>query len=224
MGQRLGELQGAEAAARSELARLGAERADLEGRLAALGSSLEAAAAEAARQAAAAEEARARHEALRAQVAALEPHRLAFLGEARALLGGRFGVEVAEDRVVLETDDLYRGRATLELTEDGRALLRGVALALGAAVRGMPEGLAWAVRVEGHTDDVPLTGRSAFATNRALAAARAAAAAEYLARQGVPGERVWAVGMGEYRPRAADPTDEARRRNRRLEIALVAPR
>ena len=124
---------------------------------------------------------------------------------------------------MLETDDLYRGRATLELTEDGRALLGAVAQALAAAARGVPEGLAWAVRVEGHTDDVPLTARSAFATNRALSAARAAAA-EYLARQGVPGERVWAVGMGEHRPRAADRTDEARRRNRRLEIALVAPR
>ena len=47
------------------------------------------------------------------QVTAIEPYRLAFVDKARALLDGQTGVTIAENKVILETDDLYVGRATL---------------------------------------------------------------------------------------------------------------
>jgi chemotaxis protein MotB len=222
--QQLDELRNTNAAAQSELAKRGAERANSESRLAELTSSFDAASAEAVRQKTAADEARRRYEKLDAQVTAIEPYRLAFVNEARVLLDGQAGVTVAEDRIILETDDLYVGRATLRLTDDGRRRLRAIAQALAAGIQQMPAELPWLLRVEGHTDDIPLTNRSIFDTNWALSTARAATAAEYLTRQGIPGEHVSAVGMSQYRPLVTEQTPEAKRQNRRLEITLVAQR
>jgi hypothetical protein len=55
-----------------------------------------------------------------------------------------------------------------------------------------------------------------------LSAARAAVAVDHLTQLGVPGEHVSAVGMSQYRPLVAEQVPEAERRNRRLEITLVA--
>ena len=222
--QQLNELRNTNAVAQSELAKFGTERANSEKQLVELTSSLDAANAEAVRQKAAADEAQGRYAKLDAQVTAIEPYRLSFVNEARALLDGRAGVTVAEDRIILETDGLYVGRATLRLTEDGRSRLRAVAQALAAGVQQIPAELPWLLRVEGHTDDTPLTSRSIFDTNWALSAARAAAAAEYLTQQGIPGEHVSTVGMSQYRPLVTEQTPEAKRQNRRLEITLVAQR
>jgi chemotaxis protein MotB len=142
--------------------------------------------------------------------------------KARVLLDGQSGVTIAENKVILETDDLYVGRATLRLTNDGRARLRAVAQALAAVAEQMPAELAWVLRIEGHTDSTPLKSRSVFDTNWALSAARAAAAAEHLTQQGVPGDHMSVVGMSHHRPLVTEQVPEAERRNRRLEITLAA--
>jgi chemotaxis protein MotB len=192
--------------------------------LAELTTSLDTASIEAVRQRTAADEVRRQYELLNGQVTAIEPYRLAFVDKARALLDGQTGVTVAENKVILETDDLYVGRATLRLTNNGRVRLQAVAQALATVAEQMPAELPWVLRVEGHTDNTPLKSRSVFDTNRALSAARAAAAAEQLSQQGVPGERVSAVGMSHYRPLVTEQVPDANRRNRRLEITLMAQR
>jgi chemotaxis protein MotB len=99
-----------------------------------------------------------------------------------------------------------------------------VAQALATVADQMPTELPWVLRIEGHTDNIPLKSRSIFDTNWALSAARAAAAAEHLTQRGVPGEHVSAIGMSHYRPLVTEQVPEANRRNRRLEITLVAQR
>ncbi len=76
------------------------------------------------------------------------------------------------------------------------------------------------VRIEGHTDNVPLSV-SAFPSNWHLSAARAATIAEQLAISHVPPERLSAVGYGEYRPVADNATEEGRVKNRRVVIAIA---
>ena len=81
------------------------------------------------------------------------------------------------------------------------------------------------IRVEGHTDNKPITGALArkYPTNWELSAARAINVTRYLQQQGVDPHILSAVAYGEYRPKpdADNSTEEGRAINRRIEIVLV---
>ena len=79
------------------------------------------------------------------------------------------------------------------------------------------------VRIEGHTDNVPLSG-GRFVSNWHLSAARAATIAEQLGTAGVAPERLSAVGYGEFRPLADNATEAGRLKNRRVVIGVAKHR
>ena len=74
------------------------------------------------------------------------------------------------------------------------------------------------VRVDGHTDVRPIAGPR---TNWDLSAARAIAVVQYLSDKGVAPTRLVAAGFGEYQPIDLGTSDEALRRNRRIELKLT---
>lgn len=71
--------------------------------------------------------------------------------------------------------------------------------------------------VEGHTDS-----RGSDEDNLALSQRRATAVRDYLVSQGVPEDRITAVGRGETQPLATNDTSEGRANNRRVEIVIGA--
>ncbi|GAB4389186.1 MAG: OmpA family protein [Thermodesulfovibrionales bacterium] len=79
------------------------------------------------------------------------------------------------------------------------------------------------IRVEGHTDDVPIGPRlrEAFPTNWELSTARATNVVRYLVEAGVDPARLTAAGRSQYSPVAPNDTAEGRAKNRRIEIVLV---
>lgn len=78
------------------------------------------------------------------------------------------------------------------------------------------------IRVEGHTDDVPIkTAR--FPSNWELSSARAIAVVRILQAGGVEPTLLGAAGYAEYQPVAANDSAEGRAQNRRIEISLAAP-
>jgi len=80
------------------------------------------------------------------------------------------------------------------------------------------------VRVEGHTDNVPISSRlqQTFPSNWELSTARAANVVHFLQeRVGIPGERLVACGYGQHRPVAGNDSVEGRAQNRRIQIELV---
>lgn len=85
------------------------------------------------------------------------------------------------------------------------------------------------VRIEGHTDNVPLGQalRKRFATNWELSAARAINVARALqSASGLRAETIEAVALGEHRPVASNDSPEGRAQNRRIELILyprIAP-
>jgi len=107
--------------------------------------------------------------------------------------------------------------------QTGSADLSPVALEvlgrLATTLRALPNTL----RVEGHTDDVPIrSGR--FASNWELSTARATAVVQYLAeRGGVAPARLSAAGYGEFRGLAVNDSDANRARNRRVDVILLNP-
>ncbi len=76
------------------------------------------------------------------------------------------------------------------------------------------------VRIEGHTDNVPIA-TLAFPSNWELSAARAASVVHLFMRQGVDASRMTVVGMGEYQPVADNSTAAGRNRNRRVVIVVI---
>ena len=81
-----------------------------------------------------------------------------------------------------------------------------------------------AIRIEGHTDNVQITGSLTrqFPSNWELSAARAINVAKYLQQQGLDPEILSAAAFAEYKPVADNGTKEGRAKNRRIEITLVA--
>lgn len=77
------------------------------------------------------------------------------------------------------------------------------------------------VRVEGFTDNLP-TSSSNFPSNWELSASRASAVVRYFTGQGIAPSHLAATGYGEHYPIAENGTEEGRRRNRRVDIVLLA--
>lgn len=81
------------------------------------------------------------------------------------------------------------------------------------------------IQVEGHTDNVPIRGTltEKYPTNWELSTARATTVLHFLQdKAAIPGERLSAVGYGEYHPIASNATAEGRAKNRRIQIVLAA--
>ena len=79
------------------------------------------------------------------------------------------------------------------------------------------------VRIEGHTDDVPIGPvlRSRYPSNWELSKARATAMVKYLVTRGIAPSRLAAAGYAETRPVAPNITEAGREQNRRIEVVLV---
>lgn len=79
------------------------------------------------------------------------------------------------------------------------------------------------IKVEGHTDNVPIGPGlvDKFPTNWELSTARATTVVRYLQERGVNPVFLSAEGYSEYRPVAPNDTDENKAKNRRIEIVLI---
>jgi chemotaxis protein MotB len=88
---------------------------------------------------------------------------------------------------------------------------------MASAVRGLPND----VRIEGHTDNVPIRTPK-YRSNWELSTARASAVVAYLIEsEGIDPARLSAAGYGEFHPRAANDTPANRARNRRIDIIVL---
>jgi chemotaxis protein MotB len=81
-----------------------------------------------------------------------------------------------------------------------------------------------AIRIEGHTDDVQISGAltRTFPTNWELSAARAINVTKYLQQEGIDPRNLSAAAFAEHKPVADNSNKEGRAKNRRIEITLVA--
>jgi chemotaxis protein MotB len=80
------------------------------------------------------------------------------------------------------------------------------------------------IRVEGHTDNIPISPRlkQTFASNWELSTARATNVVHFLQqRKGIPGDRLSVCGYGPYQPIASNDTVTGRTQNRRIQIVMV---
>jgi chemotaxis protein MotB len=76
------------------------------------------------------------------------------------------------------------------------------------------------MRVDGHTDIRPIANVQ-FPSNWELSSARAIAVVQYMISRGISPQRLVAAGFGEFQPLDTDKTEDAFRRNRRIELKLT---
>ena len=157
--------------------------------------------------------------ALAQEVTELKRYRSEFFGRLRAALGDRPDVRIVGDRFVLQAEVLFDS-GSAELDQRGSFTLGQLAETLREVTSDIPDDVNWILRIDGHTDRVPIsTGR--FPSNWELSAARAISVLRFLVRQGVPADRLGAMGFGEHQPLDAREDEIAYRRNRRIEFKLT---
>ena len=100
-----------------------------------------------------------------------------------------------------------------DISEEASAIIARIAATVAPAPN--------AIRIEGHTDDVPIrTAR--YASNWELSTARASAVVAYLVEQTrFDPARLSAAGYGEFHPRVANDSAENRARNRRIDVVIL---
>lgn len=125
------------------------------------------------------------------------------------------GVEIersAEGIVFSVQGEILFASGQAQVTTEGERLLRSLVQSLTAEGKSL--------RVEGHTDNEPIT-RSPWRTNLRLSVERALAVGEFLEKSGVPRERIAVSGYGEHQPKHDNGTAEGRQRNRRVAILVL---
>ena len=157
--------------------------------------------------------------ALASRVQELQRFRSEFFGRLRDVLKGRDDVEIVGDRFVFQSEVLFaQGQA--EIAAEGQDQLAKLAVALANIATKIPEDINWVLQVDGHTDDVPIrAGR--YADNWDLSTERALSVVRFLNQQGLPANRLAAAGYGEFQPLDAADNDDARRKNRRIELKIT---
>ncbi len=120
-------------------------------------------------------------------------------------------VEVTETGIaIMLRDPVGFASGSADLKEQGKNILADV----GNIIK-KNEGLK--VRVEGHTDDVPIAGR--YRSNWELSSARSLSVVELLSKEtGIQPQNMSAVGYGEFRPIVPNTSPENRSKNRRIQI------
>ncbi len=157
--------------------------------------------------------------ALASKVQELASYRSEFFGRLREILGNRPDIRIVGDRFVFQSEVLFQP-GSADLGPEARQELDLLGGALREIAVKIPPEIAWVLRVDGHTDKRPIS-TTQFPSNWELSTARATAVVKYLIQQGIPADRLAAAGFGEFQPIDPGDSDDAYRKNRRIEFKLT---
>ncbi|MFT6657072.1 peptidoglycan -binding protein [Maritalea sp.] len=157
--------------------------------------------------------------ALAQRVQDLSRYRSDFFGKLREILADRDDIRIVGDRFVFQSEVLFNA-GEAEVAHAGLDDLNALADAIKQLETQIPPEIPWVLRIDGHTDKRPIN-TPRFPSNWELSASRAISVAKYLVDQGISPTRLVAAGFGEFQPIDPGDTDEAYRRNRRIEFKLT---
>ncbi|MCC0037653.1 MAG: peptidoglycan -binding protein [Brucellaceae bacterium] len=158
--------------------------------------------------------------ALAQRVQELNRYRSDFFGRLREILSDRENIRIVGDRFVFQSEVLFPSGSEV-INDAGRDEMKKLADAIIDLQKEIPPEINWVLRVDGHTDNIPLSGTGRYRDNWELSSARATSVVKYLIENGVPANRLVAAGFGEFQPLDPADTVEARNRNRRIELKLT---
>ena len=157
--------------------------------------------------------------ALASKVQELARYRSEFFGKLRKIIGDRPDIRIVGDRFIFQSEVLFdRGKA--DLGDAAKAQLDPVIAALKEIAAKIPPDINWVLLVDGNTDRRPISNAE-FHSNWELSAARAISVVRYAISQGIPPNRLAAAGFADTQPLDPGKSDDAYRRNRRIELKLT---
>jgi len=157
--------------------------------------------------------------ALASKVQELARYRSEFFGRLREVLGKRKDVRIVGDRFVFQSEVLFE-TGSAELGGAGQRQLGQLARTLIEIAVRIPKNLPWVLRVDGHTDRIPIH-TTEFPSNWELSTARAISVVRFLIDQGIAADHLAATGFGEHQPLDPGLSEASLRRNRRIELKLT---
>jgi len=158
---------------------------------------------------------------LASQAEDLAKYKSEFFGSLRILLADQVGVRIVGDRFVFSSEVLFAPGAA-ELSRLGQSEIVKVGSILNKIMSEIPQNIDWIIRVDGHTDDQPLSGTGEFKDNWELSQARALSVVKFMISQlNIPADRLAANGFAEFQPVNKANTVQARSQNRRIELKLT---
>lgn len=159
------------------------------------------------------------NKALAKKASELAYYRSNFFGTLRKILKDRDDIIEVGDRFIFQSELFFKsGSADLENT--GKDNLKILAKSLFDLEKQIPNKINWVLRVDGHTDNIPISNEK-FASNWHLSVARSISVVQYLVELGINPKRLVATGFGENQPVDKKNTKEARKKNRRIEFKLT---
>lgn len=157
--------------------------------------------------------------ALAQKVQELARYRSEFFARLKEALGNRDDIEVVGDRFVFQSE-IFFASGSADISAEGKRELRKIAVAIREIAAEIPDDINWILRVDGHTDAVPIN-TAAFPSNWHLANARALSVVQYLIGAGIDERRIASAGFAEFHPLVPGTGEAANRRNRRIEFKLT---
>ena len=160
-------------------------------------------------------------ERLAAEAENLSRFKSNFFGELREILEGQDRIRIEGDRFIFNSEVLFEP-GSADLAEAGEVEIASIAGILRSIAEDIPDGIDWVIRVDGHTDNIPVGTNSRFEDNWELSQARALSVVRFMSEElGIDPRRLAANGFGEFQPINPLDTPEARAQNRRIELKLT---
>lgn len=158
--------------------------------------------------------------ALAQRVQELNRYRSDFFGRLREILSDKENIRIVGDRFVFQSEVLFP-IGSADINPAGLVEMKKLADAVITLNNEIPEDINWVLRVDGHTDNIPLSGTGRFRDNWELSSARATSVVKFLIDNGVPANRLVAAGFSEFQPLDDSNDSDARAKNRRIELKLT---
>jgi chemotaxis protein MotB len=146
------------------------------------------------------------------------------LGTVQKQLAGALAPEIQRHEVVLKAnrEGLVISLREIGFFDTGSADVRATSEAAVQRIAGVLSAQTNSIRIEGHTDNVPIHNTQ-FASNWELSTARATEMIRlFITRFNLPATQLSAAGYAEYHPAAGNDTTEGRAQNRRVDIVVLA--
>ena len=158
--------------------------------------------------------------ALARRVEELQKFRSDFFGRVRELIKGRKEIRIVGDRFVFQSEVLF-SLGSDELGAKGKIEMKKLATTLMEIEKSLPNDIDWILQIEGHTDSLPVKKGQTYADNWELSTKRALSVLRFLIKEGINPKKLSASGFGSYQPIDTNNTEEARMKNRRIEMKIT---
>lgn len=144
-------------------------------------------------------------------------YRSEFFAKLQKAIGDRSDIRIVGDRFVFQSEVLF-DLGSAELGAEGKKQLDALSKALKEITEKIPAKTSWILRVDGHTDQLPI--RSKYPSNWELSTERSISVVKYLISQGIAAKHLVAAGFGEFQPLEDSKDIKVQARNRRIEFKL----